>query len=133
REAIARGIGETDNPAQNRFEARRRARDAAQDVIAVLRSEGYYAYEVEHDVSETEPPRSVVRVTPGERFTLAAPEIEWIGEPPAPAVTASAEALGGLPIGAPGRAVEVVSAEGRIVAAVQKRGHADARAEPRQV
>src|SRR5690606_13136214 len=72
REAIARAIGETDNPPQNRFEARRRARDAAQDVIAVLRSEGYYAYEVEPDVSETEPPRSVVRVTPGERFTLAA-------------------------------------------------------------
>src|SRR5690606_15458346 len=34
REAITRVIGETDTPPQNRFEARRRARDAASDVIA---------------------------------------------------------------------------------------------------
>ena len=44
--AIARAIGETERPIENRFEARRRARDAAESAIAVLRSEGYYAYEV---------------------------------------------------------------------------------------
>ena len=43
REAIGRAIGETDKPVANRFEARRRARAAGEDAIAVLRSEGYYA------------------------------------------------------------------------------------------
>ena len=41
---VQRVIGETDRPIENRFEARRRARAAAEDAIAALRSEGYYAY-----------------------------------------------------------------------------------------
>ena len=40
REAIVRAIGETDKPISNRFEARRRANEAGEDAIAVLRSEG---------------------------------------------------------------------------------------------
>ena len=37
REAIDRAVGETDKPIANRFEARRRANDAGEDAIAVLR------------------------------------------------------------------------------------------------
>ena len=37
----------------------RRARAAAEDAIATLRSEGYYAYRVEPEVSEADPPRPV--------------------------------------------------------------------------
>lgn len=133
REAIERAIGETGRPVENRFEARRRARAAAEDAIAVLRSEGYYAYVVEPDVSESEPPSALVRVTPGPRFTVADPKISWVGEPPEPqAGQAAADALSLAP-GQPGRAVEVVGAEGRAVAAIQKRGYADVRAEPREV
>lgn len=133
REAIARAVGETDKPISNRFEARRRATDAGEDAIAVLRSEGYYGYEVEPDVGDGDPPTAIVRVTPGPRFTLADPQIEWIAPAPLEAVQQSGEVVMGLATGAPGRAVDVINAEGRIVAAVQKRGYADAAAQPREV
>ena len=133
RAAVARAIGDTERPADNRFEARRRARDAAEDAIAVLRSEGYYAYEVEPDVGGGDAPRPVVRIKPGPRFVLGAARIDWVGAPPDQASAAAATLALALPPGAPGRAVEVVSAEGRSVAALQKLGYADAKAEPRQV
>lgn len=133
RAAIAQAIGETDRPIQNRFDARRRAREAAEDAMAVLRSEGYYAHEVEADLTETEPPVPVVRVTPGPRFEVAAPTVEWIGEPPQPQVRQAAEAALLLAPGDPGRAADVLAAEGRAVAAVQKSGYADVTAAPREV
>jgi len=133
RESIVRAIGETDKPIANRFEARRRARDAGEDAIAVLRSEGYYGYDVEPDVGEGDPPTAIVRVTPGPRFTIADPMIDWLAPAPSEGVQQSGEVVMGLAIGAPGRAVDVINAEGRIVAAVQKRGYADAAAQPREV
>lgn len=133
REAVARAIGQTDRPIQNRFEARRRAREAGEDAIAVLRSEGYYAYDVEPVVGDGDTPTPVVRIAPGPRFILADPRIDWL----APAPDAESQQAGvtamGLQAGAPGRALDVVTAEGRIVAAVQKRGYADAAASPREV
>jgi translocation and assembly module TamA len=133
RATIQRVIGDSDRPIENRFEARRRARAAAEDAIAVLRSEGYYANQVEPDVSEADPPRPVVQITPGPRFTIGAPGVAWQGEAPdAASDTAAREAMALRP-GSPGRAVDVIAAEGRVVAAVQKRGYADAVAEPREV
>lgn len=133
REAIVRAVGETDKPIASRFEARRRATDAGENAISVLRSEGYYAYDVEPDVGEAEPPIAIVRITPGPVFTLADPQIQWLEPAPSPAVQLSGEVVMGLAIGAPGRAADVIGAEGRIVAAVQKRGYADAAAQPREV
>lgn len=131
--AITRAIGVTDRPLANRFEARRRAQEAGENAIAVLRSEGYYAYDVEPDVGEAEPPAAVVRVTPGPRFAIAEPKVEWLDPAPTPEVRRAAEAVIGLAPGAPGRAVDVIGAEGRIVAAVEKRGYADVAAGPREV
>ena len=133
RDAIVRAVGETDKPISNRFEARRRATDAGETAITVLRAEGFYAYNVEPDVGESEPPTAIVRVTPGPVFTLADPQIQWLDPAPSPAVQQSGEVVMGLAIGAPGRAIDVIGAEGRIVAAVQKRGYADAAAQPREV
>ncbi|WP_374471410.1 autotransporter assembly complex family protein [Phenylobacterium sp.] len=133
REAIQRAIGETDRPISNRFEARRRARAAAEDAIAVLRSEGYYAYAVEPDVGEADPPMALVRVTPGPRFRIAEPRIDWVGSPPEPQAGQAASAALELQPGQPGRAADVVGAEGRAVAAIQQRGYADVRAESREV
>jgi translocation and assembly module TamA len=133
RTIIQRVIGETDRPIENRFEARRRARAAAEDAIAVLRSEGYYANQVEADVSEADPPRPLVQITPGQRFAVGAAGIAWQGATPDPESEAVARGAMGLTPGAPGRAVDVIAAEGRVVAAVQKRGYADAVAEPREV
>jgi translocation and assembly module TamA len=133
REEIQQAIGETDQPIDNRFEARRRARAAAEDAIAVLRSEGYYAYVVAPEVSDGEPPGPVVAITPGPQFHIAGPSIVWQGEAPDPETQASARDAMDLEPGEPGRAARVVAAEGRIVAAVQKRGYADASAKPREV
>ena len=133
RAEIVRAIGETDRPVDNRFEARRRASAAAEDAIAVLRSEGYYAYDVAPDVGEGDAPTPIVRITPGPRFVLAAPKIAWAPPPPDPDTSIGATASLALKPGAPGRAAEVVAAEGRAVAAVQQRGYADATALPREV
>ena len=133
RTAIVNAIGQTDRPIANRFEARRRAVAAGESAIAVLRSEGYYGHQVEPDVSETEPPVAIVRIKPGPRFAFTDPQIDWIEPAPLPEVQQAGEAVLGLATGAPGRAIDVVNAEGRIVAAVQKRGYADVAPAPRVV
>lgn len=133
RQAIERAIGETDRPIQNRFEARRRAAAAAEDAVAVLRSEGYYAYEVEPQVGEDDAPTPAVAIRPGPRFLFADPRIDWVAPAPDDASQAAGVEVMRLKVGAPGRAADVLAAEGRIVAAVQKRGYADAEAAPREV
>ena len=133
RAAVARAVGDTDRPIENRFEARRRAREAAEDAISVLRSEGYYAYDVEFDVGEGDAPRALVKIAPGPRFVLGQARIDWVGVPPDAAAALAAQAAVALTPGQPGRAADVVAAEGRVVAAVQKRGYADVTTQPREV
>lgn len=130
RQEIERGVGTSKNPPQSRFEARRRAESAAADVLAVLRSEGYYEATIEPDVGEGDQPASVVKVTPGPRFTIADPEVAWDGPPPTAKAQLAGKAAIGLELGGPGRAADVLAAQGRVVAAVQKRGYADAKADP---
>jgi translocation and assembly module TamA len=133
RTEIIRAIGESDRPILNRFEARRRAREAAETAIAVLRAEGYYAYQVEPEVGEGDIPAPVVRITPGTRFTFAGAKVEWLNPAPPAEVRRKAEAEMRLSNGDPGRAAEVLAAEGRVAAAVQKQGYADVAPEPREV
>ncbi len=133
RERIVRAIGQADRPVDNLFQARRRARDAAEDAIAVLRSEGYYAYGVNAEVLEIEPPRPVVAITPGPRFVFAAPQVVWMGTAPDAETQAMARLALELAPGAPGRAADVVAAEGRVVATVRQSGYADAAPDPRDV
>lgn len=133
REAIQRALTDSKHPAQSRAEARRRARQAGEDAIAVLRAEGYYAYTVEPDVLDGEPPRAVVKITPGPAFVIADPRIDWSGTPPDEGTRQRAAASMRLTQGEPGRSADVVGAEGRIVAQVAKLGYADAAAEPREV
>ena len=133
RAAIVRAVGDSEAAPDNRFEARRRAQAAAGDAIAVLRAEGYYAYQVSPEIGDEDLARPAVRITPGPRFTLAAPQIIWTGDAPSPdAIRAAMTALNLQP-GAPGRSADVVSAEGRAIAAIRKLGYADAAARPRQV
>ena len=133
REALQRAVGTTKNPPTSRIEARRRATAAGEDVIAMLRSEGYYAYDVEPDVSDDDNNIPIVRVDPGKRFTFDDPKVEWIATAPEARAQAAADQIMGITIGGPGSAADVLGAEGRVVAAVQKRGYADAVAAERQV
>jgi translocation and assembly module TamA len=130
---IQKVIGATDRPVENRFEARRRARAAAEDAIAVLRSEGYYGYRVEPDVGESDPPLPIVQISPGPKFRLKSPSISWVGaSPDEDAISVATGALGLVP-DAPARSVDILGAEGRVLAAIQKRGYADAEATPLDV
>lgn len=133
REALQRSLTESKSSPQSRAEARRRARQAGEEAIAVLRAEGYYGYTVEPDVLDGEPPRAVVKISPGPAFVIADPRIDWSGTPPDEGTRQRAAAAMRLTEGEPGRAADVVGAEGRIVAQVAKLGYADATAEPREV
>ncbi|WP_165187571.1 autotransporter assembly complex protein TamA [Caulobacter soli] len=133
REAIQRAMTEAKAPPRSRSEARRRARDAGDDAVQVLRSEGYYGYVVEPDVTEAEPPRAILKITPGPVFVIADPKVAWSGAPPDEGVVQRAESVIRLTPGAPGRAADVLAAEGRVVAEVQQLGYADAEADPREV
>jgi translocation and assembly module TamA len=133
RKEIEDAIGEAKGRPDNRIEARRRARDAAGDAIALLRSEGYYDGGAEPDVSDSDPPQAIVRITAGSRFRFQAAAVEWVGAPPRPDVAKTAEEAAHVDPGAPGRAADVLAAEGRIVAALQKHGYADAEIRPREV
>lgn len=133
RERIERAVGDVEAPAANRFQARRRARDAVEDAVAVLRSEGYYGAVVEDDIEGESPPVPVIRVTPGPRFLVADPRLEWIDPPPEAEVAAEAAEAIELEPGEPGRAADVVAAEGRVVARLAALGYADAVAGDRRV
>jgi translocation and assembly module TamA len=140
RDLIQTAIGTTERPAASRFEARRRGREAAESATAALRSEGFYASEVASDLGERDEdsdseaaPRAVVTVTPGPQFRIKRPSIDWENVPPAPEVQSAGTLAMALRRGAPGRAQDVLAAEGRILSAIQQRGHADALALPREV
>jgi translocation and assembly module TamA len=133
RSQIARAVGEVKTSPQSRVEARRRARQAAADATALLRSEGYYESDVSAAVSDVDPPRASVTVIPGPRFAIAAPAIDWVGDAPTVAAADKARAALALKSGAPGRAEDILAAEARAVATVIKQGYADAQADPREV
>lgn len=133
RAQLTRAVGEVDGPPANRFEARRRARGAMEAAEALLRSEGYYQPVLEDLVEGEETPVAIVQVTPGPRFLLTEPSVNWVAPPPAPAVQGEVRQEIELAAGEPGRAVDVIAAEGRLVAGLTRRGYADAKAEPRRV
>lgn len=136
---IRQAVGTSDKPAATRFEARRRGREAAESAVAVLRSEGFYAGEAVSDLSDRDDedsevvPRAVITVTPGPQFRIARPTIEWQEVAPSPEVQSAGTLAMALRRGQPGRAQDVLSAEGRILSAIVQQGHADAQALPREV
>lgn len=130
---IQRAVGVEKTRPGSRVDARRRAREASEAAIAVLRSEGYYDYQVEADVGEGDAPDAIVKVTLGPRSALGASQIVWDGGSPDAATVAAAETSLALKTGAPGRAADVVAAEGRVAAMLRNRGYADATVSPRRV
>jgi translocation and assembly module TamA len=130
---IERAIGEERGPPENRLQARGRARDAAESAMALLRSEGYYAAEIVPDIGEGDQPQPTIRVEPGQRFLFAEPKVEWIATAPDAESQAFAKEALTITPGAPGRAADVIAAEGRVVASLQSRGYADATPGTREV
>ena len=132
-QAIERAVGDVRKAPTTRLEARRLAREAAESAQALLRSEGYYDARVTPEVSAGDAPRAQVTVAPGPRSQVVAAAIDYAGAPPDAAAQAAAKRALALPKGAPGRAADVIAAEGRAVAALSEAGYADASARPRRV
>ncbi|MDR3507296.1 MAG: autotransporter assembly complex protein TamA [Caulobacteraceae bacterium] len=126
-------ITQSNTAPASRLEARRRATDAGERAIALLRSEGYYDYDVEADIGDGDTPVAFITVTPGPRSKIVDPKIEWVGAVPAAADAQAAIEAMALKLGEPGRAETVIAAEGRIVAVMERQGYADAEAKPRTV
>ncbi len=133
RAQLEAAIGEARTPPRSALEARRRAKQAADDATALLRSEGYYEAVVEPDVTSDPVPGPVVSVTLGSRFHLKNPSIDWAPPEPDPEAKKAALAALNLRPEAPGRAADIVAAEGRSTAALEKLGYADAAIRPREV
>ncbi len=130
---LEQAVGHVDGAPANRFEARRRARAALESAQALLRSEGYYQATVQDQVEGEETPVAIVEVTPGRRFVLGDAKVNWSA--PAPDADTSAAVIENLQLkpGEPGRAADVLAAEGRLIADLTRRGYADAVAQPRRV
>lgn len=133
RTQLRQAIGEVDSPPSNRFEARRRARAAMESAEALLRSEGYYQPLLEDIVEGEDAPVAIVSIEPGRRFTLAEPTILWASPEPQADVIQTARSSLNLEPGAPGRAADVIAAEGRIIASLSEQGYPDAEVQPRRV
>jgi translocation and assembly module TamA len=135
RERLETAIGEVEGQAGSRFEARRRANEAAEKAAALLRSEGYYGFRIEPDIAggDGQPSVAVLKINPGPQFTYQAPAVAFSGATPGSAAATAAQNALKLDVGEPGRAAPIVAAEGRVVAALNQEGYADAKAEPREV
>ncbi len=122
-----------DGAPSSRFEARRRAHAALTSAQALLRSEGYYQAEVEELVEGDDKPVAAIQVTPGRRFLLGKTSVDWSA--PAPDAETGAAVIEDIRLepGEPGRAANILEAEGRIIADLTRRGYADATALPRRV
>src|SRR5207253_4941465 len=77
--------------------------------------------------------RAILRVEPGPRFRLATATIDWIGAAPDAVAAKAAVSAISLSTGTPGRAADILAAEGRAIAELEKRGYADAEVRPREV
>jgi len=130
---VVQAIAPVGGAPASRLEARRRAQEAADTAIAVLRSEGYYDAIVEPGVGEGDQPAGFIAITLGPRTAITAAAVAWQGQPPDAKSAQAADAAIKLAHGAPGRAADVIAAEGRVVAVLKERGYADAAAMPRQV
>ncbi len=129
REELERAIGESREPAQSRIEARRRARDAQDSAELLLRSEGFYDYLIETDITDGDHPQGVVRITLGPRTHFGPINIQWQKtQPDEDTIKAAFDAID-IRTGASARAEDVVEAQARILSILQARGYADAQAE----
>jgi len=133
RAQLVRAVGVVENAPTNRSEARRHANGAREAAEALLRSEGYYQPHIEDVVEGEETPVAIIQVTPGRRFELAEVQVAWTEPAPDPEADTAVRGEIELRPGQPGRAADVISAEGRIVAGLTRRGYADAAAQPRRV
>lgn len=129
REALKRVLPDREEP-QSLFDAERLAAEAAQRARAFMRSEGWYAATVE-PVAEDTPPRALVRIAPGARFTFAPPQVTFDGAIDDASAAAVRKEIARVAEGKPARAADVINAEVSAISALRARGYANAKSLPR--
>ncbi|MEL6259339.1 MAG: POTRA domain-containing protein, partial [Pseudomonadota bacterium] len=132
-ERIVRSALPDEAAPETRFEARRQSRRAAEAVRAALNAEGYFDPSIEAGVVDGDPPRALVRVSSGPRFSIGVVRASFSDETPGQGVQASIQSEIGLTAGDPAEPAEVIAAETRIVEALQRAGRPDARVVSRDV
>ncbi len=103
---------------------RRRAEADLERLRTALRSEGYYASELDLEIdSDSRPVRVALNVTPGPRYSLAAYDIGYVTSPAPPQALRPDLQEIAVTIGMPARAPEIVAAEQNLVSRLQERGY----------
>lgn len=125
-EKMKLAAGEIDTAPQSAFEARRRAETAANNVMELLRSEGFYQAVVTPEVPDEEPARAVIKVEVGPRFTIDNAQIVFEGELPDAATIEKVETIIEQNNKKDARAEEIISTESSALGAVLANGYADA-------
>jgi len=128
RERLIAAIGEAPAKPETRLDARRHLQSATSRAEAVLRSEGFYAADIDGRLAESGPP--VLLIDAGPRFLIG--DITVQAAPDADAAETARDSLG-LESGEALRAEPIIQAEARGLAALRSNGWPDARAEPREV
>lgn len=122
-----------DKPPATVVGLRRRAEDDLDRLRTALRSEGYYQSEVNFDIDGNVTPAEVtLKITPGPRYTLAAYDVTYDGNPPPAEPDQLALKEIGIELGMAARAPAVVQAEQSLVEQLQERGYPFARVRERK-
>lgn len=121
REALYDTIGQVDAPAETRWRARERARQAAERIRLYLDSQGYYGALVDARLGEDA--TALVRVRPGEQFTFESIELVY-DAPQADTPRPGEEITGAFAVsqGDPVLARSVIQAENQILQALRNSG-----------
>jgi translocation and assembly module TamA len=119
-------------PPQSLFEAERLAEEAADISAAFLRAEGFFQGEAAA-IADDDPPRAVLKINPGPRFSFAEPTVTFAADRPPPAALAALLRAIARHVsdGAPARSDAVRAAELDALAALRAAGFADAATLPR--
>ncbi|MEO0882901.1 MAG: autotransporter assembly complex family protein [Pseudomonadota bacterium] len=121
---LTRSIGDAPAPT-SRLEARQRARRAAKLATDLLNSYGYFDPAIETGVTDGQPYRAMVRIDPGQQFTISSLHFKFRGAPPADRDVASVKDGQTIQVGAPSIPEQLIVEQKRLERAYRDLGYAD--------
>ncbi|NIA71403.1 outer membrane protein assembly factor [Pelagibius litoralis] len=123
-EASSQLISLTDNPPATTIGLRRRAKADVERLQAALRSEGFYASQIDLDIDTQAQPAVVdLIILTGPRYSLRSYEISYVENTPPPEDVQPMLGDIDIRIGMPARAPAIVAAEQNLVNLLLERGH----------
>ena len=132
-------LGTVEDAPRSLAQARRRAAKASESAMSVMRSQGYYGADIDArvieapasvDVATRLPPRPVLTITPGPRFTIGSLDVTYTGPAPDAAQRAFSEIS--IAKGDPALAARIVAGELKAVNYLNAHGYPEAKAGERE-